>query len=170
MSRTSLREFQNRLAQRLTAAQTGQSPSRWLAVIAGQRRLLLPLEQAGEISPVQRPTALPHAQPWFLGLVNLRGQLCGAVHLGRFLGEPQQSVGARARLIQFASDLGINAALLVDQLVGLRGLDQLEPDGSVAAQTPQSGLGAAYRDPDQQTWQVLDLAALAESDAFLKVV
>ena len=196
MSRTSLREFQTRLAQRLSAAQTGQSPSRWLAVMAGQRHLLLPLEQAGEISPVQRPTALPHAQPWFLGLVNLRGQLCGAVHLGQFLGEAAQPVGAQARLIQFATDLDINAALLVDQLVGLRSPDQLQPDSSERSQgnaeppqvslTPTGGgsasrpweraeesppwIGAAYRDQDRQVWQVLDLVALAESDAFLRVV
>ncbi len=170
MSRTSLREFQSRLAQRLSAAQTGQSPSRWLAVIAGQRHLLLPLEQAGEISPAQPPTPLPHAQPWFLGLVNLRGQLCGAVHLGQFLGEPPQAVGPRARLVQFASDLGINGALVVDQLVGLRGTDQLEPIAGEASGHPQPGIGASYRDSDQETWQVLDLAALAESEAFLKVV
>jgi len=170
MSRTSLREFQTRLAQRLSAAQTGQSPSRWLAVVAGQRHLLLPLEQAGEISPMQRPTALPHAQPWFLGLVNLRGQLCGAVHLGQFLGETAQPIGAQARLIQFATDLDINAALLVDQLVGLRSPDQLQPGGSERSEESPPWIGAAYRDQDRQEWQVLDLLALAESDAFLRVV
>ena len=31
-------------------------------------------------------------------------------------------------------------------------------------------IGAAYRDQDRQVWQVLDLVALAESDAFLRVV
>lgn len=178
MSRASLRDFQTRLAQRLNAAQSGQSPSRWLAVLAGQQRLLLPLEFSGEISPMQHCAPLPHARPWFLGLVSLRGQVCGVVHLGRFieLGASGSASGGapaptpQARLIQFAAALDLNTALLVDQLIGLRNPDQLRIDHSISNDPTHTWLGAAFRDDDQNLWREADLLALAENEQFLNVV
>lgn len=169
MSRASLREFQNHLAQRLTAAQSGQAPSRWLAVMAGQWRLLLPLEFSGEISPMQHCAPLPHALPWFLGLASLRGQVCGVVHLGRFLGDGANALTPQARLIQFASALDLNTALLVDQLVGLRNPDQLQKDPAAARDASRPWLGAAYRDAEHNLWNEVDLLALAENEHFLNV-
>ena len=169
MSRASLREFQTHLAQRLTAAQSGQAPSRWLAVMAGQWRLLLPLEFSGEISPMQHCATLPHALPWFLGLASLRGQVCGVVHLGRFLGDGASALTPQARLIQFASALDLNTALLVDQLVGLRNPDQLQKDPDAAGDASRPWLGAAYRDAEHNLWNEVDLLALAENEHFLNV-
>ncbi|MGC9162654.1 MAG: chemotaxis protein CheW [Thiomonas sp.] len=174
MSRASLHEFQTRLAHRLTAAQTGQSPSRWLAVIAGRARLLLPLEFSGEISPMQPCTPLPHARPWFLGLLSLRGQVCGVVHLGQFIEQDAASqpseVSPQARLIQFAAALEINTALLVDRLAGLRRPDQLQPDRNTERDPAHPWLGAAFRDDERNLWREVDLLALAENERFLSVV
>ncbi|MDY0330848.1 MAG: chemotaxis protein CheW [Thiomonas sp.] len=173
MSRASLREFQTHLAQRLAAAQSGQAPSRWLAVMAGQWRLLLPLEFSGEISPVQHCAPLPHARPWFLGLTSLRGQVCGVVHLGRFLGAADSAPTAQARLIQFAPALDINVALLVDQLVGLRSPEQLQRVLGIEDQGSGEGshpwLGTTYRDAEQNLWHEIDLLVLAENEQFLSV-
>lgn len=174
MSRASLREFQTHLAQRLTAAQAGQSPSRWLAVIAGRSHLLLPLEFSGEISPMQPCAPLPHARPWFLGLLSLRGQVCGVVHLGQFIDQdttPQPAaVSPQARLIQFADGLEINTALLVDRLAGLRNPDQLHPDHDTGRDPTHPWLGAAFRDDERNLWREVDLLALAENERFLHVV
>lgn len=174
MSRASLREFQTHLAQRLNAAQSGQSPSRWLAVMAGASRLLLPLEFSGEISPLQPIAPLPHARPWFHGLVSLRGQVCGVVHLGQFIDEDAggaaPALTPQARLIQFAAALDLNTALLVDQLVGLRNPDQLQIDRSIGSDLTRTWLGAAFRDESQTLWREVDLLALAENEQFLNVV
>lgn len=173
MSRASLREFQTHLAQRLNAAQSGQSPSRWLAVMAGSSRLLLPLEFSGEIAPMQPVAPLPHARPWFLGLVSLRGQVCGVVHLGQFIKSESSNppgLSPQARLIQFAAALDINTALLVDQLVGLRNPDQLQIDHDTSSDLTHTWLGTAFRDEDQNLWREVDLLALAENEQFLNVV
>ena len=58
----------------------------WLAVECRGLGLLLPLEQAGEIHAYVPPTPVPHTQPWFRGVVNLRGGLFGAIDLGAYLG------------------------------------------------------------------------------------
>jgi twitching motility protein PilI len=174
MSKASLREFQTHLAQRLSAAQVGQSASRWLAVVAGSARLLLPLEFCGEISPMQPCTPLPHSRPWFVGLTSLRGQICGVVHLGQFLdadGAPQPgTISPQARLIQFATALDINTALLVDRLMGLRSPSQLRHDPATTADPTHPWLGAAFRDDDDTVWREVDLLALAENERFLNVV
>lgn len=174
MARSSLIEFQGRLASRLQGAQQGRSESRWLAVAAGAHRLLLPLAQSGEIAGWEPPTPLPHAKPWFSGLLNLRGVLCGVVDLAGFLGElqgapAQTRAGAQSRLVQFSPRLEINCALLVDQLAGLRMPQQFELAGDDPPDA-QPWLGASLRDADGQRWRELDLARLAQDPRFLQVV
>lgn len=168
MARSSLIEFQGRLAERLRAAQHAQGESRWLAVAVGGRRLLLPLAQSGEISSYETPTPLPHAQPWFAGLVSMRGVVCGVVDLAAFLGETTRS-GPGRRLVQFSPRLNLNTALLVDQLEGLRTPDQFVVDDQ-APPPPEPWLGPALRDAGGQSWRELNLAVLAENPRFLQVV
>jgi twitching motility protein PilI len=170
MARSSLIEFQDRLASRLQAAQQAESESRWLAVRAGGEHLLLPLAQSGEISTYEAPMALPHAKPWFVGLVNLRGQLCGVIDLAAFLGAgAAQPSTAQSRLVQFSARLELNAVLLVDQLAGLRTPSQFVVDAAAGAPAAP-WLGPWLRDADGLRWRELNLAALAEDPRFLQVV
>ncbi len=174
MARSSLIEFQGRLAARLQGAQQNRSESRWLAVSAGSHHLLLPLAQSGEISPWEPPTPLPHARSWFAGLLNLRGVLCGIVDLAGFLGDaeprdPQARAGSGSRLVQFSPRLEINCALLVDQLAGLRTPAQLSVEGGAPPAAPP-WLGPPLRDTSGQSWRELDLALLSQDERFLQIV
>ena len=170
MQRTDLIAFQGRLAERLQLAQQGAAESRWLAVVAGDARLLLPLAQAGEISAYAQPTVLPHAQPWFLGLLNLRGELCGIVDLAAFLGGGSGArPSARSRLVQFAPSLDTNAALLIDHLAGLRTPGQFVVD-PLAPPAAEPWLGAGLLDGDGLRWRELNLALLADDTRFLQIV
>ncbi len=170
MARSSLIEFQGRLAERLQQAQHAAGESRWLAVVAGDARLLLPLAQSGEISSYTVPTALPHAQPWFVGLLNLRGEVCGIVDLAAFLGDGGATrAGARSRLVQFAPSLDTNVALLVEQLVGLRTPEQFVVDPQAPPAT-LPWLGPGLLDADGLRWRELNLALLADDSRFLQVV
>jgi twitching motility protein PilI len=77
-NREALRDLQSRLAGRLQAARSeGVSVAAWLAVQAGGRDYLLPLNQAGEIFPWTGVQPVPYTQAWFLGIANLRGALMG---------------------------------------------------------------------------------------------
>ncbi len=62
--RQSLKELQERLAQRLTAAKTEGSTATWLAVEVGGDRFLLPLVQSGEIFPWTSVQAVPYTKPF----------------------------------------------------------------------------------------------------------
>jgi twitching motility protein PilI len=166
--RESLRELQTRLAQRLQAAREQPRPAGWLAVHCGGARLLLPLAQAGEILSSATWRALPHTQAWFRGVTSLRGRVLGVVDLGLFLGTAGAADTRGGTLIALNASLGMNTALRVDRLAGLRPVDLPESPEPVAPGRPDFA-GALRRDVDGQDWQEIDLAALAASPAFLNI-
>ncbi|MDP1692857.1 MAG: chemotaxis protein CheW [Burkholderiaceae bacterium] len=176
-NKQALRELQIRLAERMQAARTQPRGQSWLAVECRGHGLLLPLEQAGEIFALVPLLAVPHTQPWFAGVANLRGGLHGVVDLARFIGLPDMvaaDVGReQARLIALGAPLGLNAALRVDGLAGLRSVDQLQPHpdhGNEADPARPSFAPTRWRDADGRNWQALDLAALAHDVRFLSIV
>lgn len=176
-NKQALRELQTRLAERMQAARTQPRGQSWLAVECRGHGLLLPLEQAGEIFAVVPLLPVPHTQPWFAGVANLRGGLHGVVDLARFLGLPEldavDSGRDQARLIGLGASLGLNGALLVDRLAGLRSGDQLrrqaDDDGADATPARPSFAPTLWLDANGRSWQALDLGALARDVRFLSI-
>lgn len=169
-NKQALREFQQRLAQRLQAARTQAQSARWLAVEAAGLGLLLPLRQAGEIFPPVPLTTVPYTEPWMLGVANLRGGLHAVVDLAQFLGlretPPALSEG---RLVSFGSELNINCALWVDRLLGLRSEEQLRKVDEADGARPHFAIGER-EDEQGRRWQMLDLELLARFEPFLTIV
>ena len=73
-NREALRELQTRLASRLQAAREEGVAVSWLAIKAGGARYIFPLAQSGEIFPLASVQPVPYAQPWLVGVANLRGR------------------------------------------------------------------------------------------------
>jgi twitching motility protein PilI len=173
--REALRELQSRLAERMQAARTQARPVSWLAVECRGQGLLFPLQQAGEIFSLVPLLPVPHTRPWFAGVANLRGGLHGVVDLGAFLGMPGRAAalaeGARdqARLVAFNPAIGLNCALMVDRLAGLRSAEQLQVDSESLGQRPAFA-GQRLRDADGRGWQEIVLSSLAQDDQFLGIV
>ncbi len=169
-NKQALREFQQRLAQRLQAARTQQQSARWLAVEAAGLGLLLPLRQAGEIFPPVPLTTVPYTEPWMLGVANLRGGLHAVADLAQFLGLREQPPPAgEGRLVSFAGELNINCALWVDRLLGLRSDEQLHALPAPEAARPHFAIGER-EDEQGRRWQLLDLELLARFEPFLNIV
>jgi twitching motility protein PilI len=174
-NREALRELQHRLASRMQAARTEAPVRSWLAVECAGVGLLFPLHEAGEIFALGSVLPVPHTQAWFAGVANLRGGLHAVVDLAQFLGlKPAAADGARegARLVTLNPALGVNCALLVDRLAGLRSAEHLgaEADESPSAPPQRPAFAAArWRDGDGRVWQEIELSALAAHEQFLKV-
>lgn len=160
---SSLREFQQRLATRLTQAQSAQIASH-LAVEVGGMNLLLPLVESGEIASSINIQRLPHSKAWFLGVTVLRGQIVGVVDLAVLLGTRAQP-STTGTFVGINEALSINCLLRVDRLLGLRTLDQFTADSAQA----RGNMGARYLDDKKQVWEELSLAALAQDEQFLQV-
>ena len=174
-NREALRQLQSRLAERLKAARTETRQISWLAVECGGHGLLVPLSTAGEIFPAGTLLAVPHTQPWFLGVANLRGQLHGVVDLAAFLGLrlplARDALRDQARLLAFNPALGSHSAVLVDRLAGLRSATQLTaepPDGQEGQPRPDFA-SAMWRDAEGRSWQEIDLAVLARHPQYLAI-
>lgn len=172
--RETLQELQTRLASRLQAAQTAGPSVHWLAIEAGGGRYLVPLGQAGEIFPWTDVQATPYTRPWFLGVANLRGELCGVVDLAQFLADqaPPAPRGAtalaEANLLTFNTALQINCALVIDRLVGLRGADAFAQSEPPREDAP-AYLGRTFTDAAGAPWQEIQLQALAQTPRFLAI-
>ena len=162
-----------RLAERLQLAKTqGIAPS-WLAVEAGEKKYLFPLDQSGEIFPWGGVQPVSYTQSWFLGVASLRGGLYGVVDLAGFVGG-QSSVSRNelartdSRLVSLNNALEVNCVLLIDKLAGLRKqhdfIDFLapEPGGAVF-------FGNQYVDINGSSWREINLQLLAQQADFLTI-
>lgn len=171
-NREALRELQSRLAQRLQQARTEVPVQSWLALECAGLGLLVPLPTAGEIFPLSALVPVPHTQPWFLGVANLRGGLHGVVDLAAFLGlrlpHSADSVREHSQLLAFNAAHGAHCAVLVDRLAGLRSASQLGAEPPDEQPRPAFA-GARWRDVDGRVWQEIDLAALARNEQFLAI-
>ncbi len=172
-NREALRQFQNRLANRLQMARTSGVSASWLAVEAANARYLFPLSQAGEIFPWVSAQSVAYTRPWFLGVANLRGGLYGVVDLGRYVAgaAPAGRVDAsrdQSRLVALNPVLEVNCALLVDRLAGLRGVDAFTASTPRADGAPDY-FGSGYTDADGAHWQEINLQALSQQPQFLSI-
>ena len=167
--RDALRELQSRLAERMHDARHQARGPSWLAVECRGQGLLFPLHQAGEIFPLMPLVAVPHTQSWFAGVANLRGGLFGVVDLARFLGiEGSDGPREQSRVVAFNASLGLNCALRVDRLAGLRSAEQLVAEDRGQGERPRFA-GARYRDEQGRGWQEILLADLAADERFLAI-
>ncbi|MDN2708294.1 chemotaxis protein CheW [Janthinobacterium sp. SUN118] len=166
-----LRQYQLQLLERVQAARSGALAARKeLGVMLGGRRCLLDLTQLGEIVI---PAGLsiqgvPLAQDWYLGLATMRGRLTAVVDLARYMGEAACVAGSDSRIITFSPRLGMNCALLVERVLGLRQQRGMQsvclPDAPPHASLPW--VAQLLRDGEGEQWLRLDLALLAQSARF----
>jgi twitching motility protein PilI len=178
-NREALRALQNRLAERMRQVKTERPGVSWLAVECGGLGLLFPLAQAGEIFGLGAVLPVPHTRAWLAGVINLRGVLYAVVDFAGFLGlrrpgdaAPQDS----ARLVALNAGLGVNGALLVDRLEGLRHAADMQPAdapddaGEPIDNAPRPTFAQTrWRDAAGRVWQEINLAELAGQDQFLAI-
>ncbi len=166
--RPSLQQFQAELARKLADSVQRPLAAGWLGVTWRGVRALVPLTQAAEIFNPVALQRLPHTQPWVQGVASLRGGLTVVVDWVRLLGlqaqAPERGSDDTVYWVHLNPALGVEAALCVDHLLGLRG-----PDDMVAVlpgPLPQ-GLKRRCQGRDGHVWVELDLLGLCASPTFL---
>ena len=170
-NREALRELQTRLAERLRQVRADDvRTAAWLAVECGAHGFLLPLSGAGEIFAAGALMPVPHTQPWFAGVANLRGGLHGVVDLSLFLGlEGYAAPRDSWLLVALNPSLGSHSAVLVQRLAGLRHADQLQPEAEPPGAAKPAFAGTRWRDAQGRVWQEIDLAALSRQGEYLAI-
>lgn len=167
-SRQRLHEYQAMLARRLQEARAKSSTEGFLGVLIGEHHWLLSLTETGEVLDYQPPARVPLTQPWYLGLVNARGNLLGVIDFGLFCGEAPTASGAGAKIVVLSKDPQRACAILVPRVAGLRSLSDLQP-ADVAQDEGHPWQGRAWRDAQGTLWRELDVRQLLADPAFLQV-
>ncbi len=114
-----LRDFQQQLSRRLQqAASLRGTVKDCVAGATATRHWLFELACIAEVIAVPAMTAVPFTRPWYLGLVNHRGDLAGVIDLDGLTGAPVPPPHERDRLLVLSPALPVRCALRVAQLGG----------------------------------------------------
>jgi twitching motility protein PilI len=168
-NKLSLQAYQQDILERLKNLAEGgtAAPSSRLGVKIGGNNWLVSLDDISEVLPIPEIMHVPLTHQWFLGMANVRGNLYGLTDLGGLLSNSPSSVTDESRILLAHQSLDVNAGFLVDQLIGLRNLEDMQlqnPD----LEKPNWQLGR-YQDASGQSWDELDIEALIGQDDFMHV-
>lgn len=152
---------------RLSSAKAEPASSARLGVQCGGEHWLIDLTEAGEIMPVPVVAPVPLTRPWYAGLANARGILVSVVDFSAFATGKPTPRGTENRLVLVNTRLGINSALLVSRMLGLRNPRDFTPMDAEATAKPWEG--ARWTDQAGMQWRELSLARLVAMPEFLQI-
>ena len=158
-SRLDLRQFQQRLSDRMQAKNQAGERISTLGVQIGKNLWLVEMSDISEVSSIPPITPVPFTKPWYCGVANVRGNLYGVVDMAVFMGHAEVQHDGRSRVLLVAQKFAFNAGLLVNRVLGLRNTQtwhRSEMDGKVQ-----------YKDQQGQMWQQLNIARLLKQPEFL---
>ena len=153
-------------AVRLPARELGPEIWRGVGYRIGEHRLVSSFGEVVEIMSMPPVTALPGAQPWLLGIGNLRGNLFPVVDLKQFL-EGERTVLHEGQRVLVMRQAGGDVALTIDELSGQRSFHEsqrVEP-GDLADGRYGHFIDRAFASDDQR-WGVFALGLLARTPEF----
>jgi twitching motility protein PilI len=165
--KTSLREFQQKVAERLRDLSSRKTIASKLGFQVGSENWLVNLSDVSEVIPMPHFFPVPQTQGWFRGVSNVRGKLYSTIDFSAFQGGAVIGPGTERRVVLIHEKILEGSGLLVSRMLGLRNPETFEPDG---AQDPaRPWVKARYRDGSGAIWLELDLKVLATETRFLEV-
>lgn len=145
------------------------APGLWRGVgyRIGRQRLASGFDEVVEIVPLPSLTPVPGAQPWMLGVANMRGNLLPVVDLKQFL-EGERTVLHEGQRMLVVRQRGGDVAVLIDELYGQRTFNepqQIDVGDLQAGERYRHFIERAYR-LGEQPWAVFSLERLARTPEF----
>lgn len=165
--KTSLRDFQSYLATRLSNAAQGKGELSWLGIEAGSESWLVDLSDGGEIVQSSQVAPVPLTKPWFVGLANIRGNLHAVSDFSVFRGAQPTLRNTDARLLLIGARYGVNAALLVSRMLGLKRPEDFAVESADPAM-PVWG-SQRYSDTHGNIWHKLSVRELLADQNFMNI-
>jgi len=122
-----LRERARRLAEEPDAGDEGET----LEVIVFRLQsesYAVESRHVREVYPLRNLTPVPCTPPFFLGVVNVRGELCPVIELRRLFALPDSGLTNASRAIILRKD-DLDVGIVADVIVGMRrlGVDEILP-------------------------------------------
>ena len=165
--KTSLREFQQKFAERLRDLSSRKTVASKLGFQVGSDNWLVDLSDVSEVIPVPNFFEVPQTEAWFRGVSNVRGKLYSTIDFSAFQGGETINAGTERRVVLIHEKIIEGSGLLVSRMLGLRNPENFTDDTGHDAAKPW--IKARFRDQSSALWLELDLAALACETRFLEV-
>ena len=148
------------------AREIAQDQYRGVGYRVGKRRLISNFGEVVEIVPMPPVTPVPGAQPWLLGIGNLRGNLFPVVDLKQFL-EGERTVLHEGQRVLVMRQAGGDVALTIDELYGQRSFgEEQSVDPAPLAQGRYAHFVERAFHSDGADWGVFSLSRLARTPEF----
>jgi twitching motility protein PilI len=149
------------------------APGLWRGVgfRIGHKRLASGFDEVVEIMPMPQVTPVPGAQPWMLGVANIRGNLLPIVDLKQFL-EGERTVLHEGQRVLIVRQPGGDVAVTIDELYGQRSFndEQQIPMDALSESTLAEGRYAHFVDRAyrlaEDAWGIFSLERLARTPEF----
>jgi twitching motility protein PilI len=138
-----------------------------LGINLGEERWLVPMNDVGEVLPVPKITSVFLTEPWFLGVINVRGKLYGLCDLAQFCGGVSTRIGVKTRVLLIASRLSPNCAILAGCMLGIRNLSEFTKQ--IDCRDTRPFVEGVYRDRQARIWRLLNLPILMRLDSFFRI-
>ncbi len=168
--KTSLREFQQNVAQRIRDLASQKTVASKLGFQVGSENWLVTLSDVSEVIPAPKTIEVPLTLPWFRGVANIRGKLYSVVDFAAFQGDSVIGPSSmERRVILIAERLIEGSGLMVSRMLGLRNPEQFVAESVSADAQDRPWIKGKYRDPAGVLWHELDVAALVGNMQFLEV-
>ncbi len=165
--RTSLREFQMSVANRLRDLASRKTVASKLGFQVGKDNWFVNLVDVSEVIPLPAMMSVPLTQPWFRGVANVRGNLYSIADFSAFQGAETIGPGMERRVILISDRLIVGSGLVVSRMLGLRNPEQFTAEPKEREYS--SWVRAIYRDPAGARWHELDVGNLVREERFLEV-
>jgi twitching motility protein PilI len=135
----------------------------------GELNAVASLDQVKEILTRASISRIPGAKNWVRGVSNVRGNLLPILDLPGFLWGEVTKMNRDSRILVIQHQ-GINAGLVVDEVMGMRHFleEEFSRDISSFDKGMQRVLGGVYHQGGER-WAVFDIHKLAERPEFLQV-
>lgn len=136
----------------------------------GKRRFVSSFDEIVEIITLPGVTAVPGANPWMLGVANVRGSLLPVVDLKQFL-EGERTVVHDGQRVLVIRQAGGNVAVLIDELFGQRTFNdthRVEIDEQYEGRY-SNFVSQIYQLNDSQ-WGVFNMSLLTRTPEFRQAV
>ena len=149
------------------------APGLWRGVgfRIGAKRLAAGFNEVVEILPMPQVTPVPGAQPWLLGVANIRGNLLPIVDLKQFL-EGERTVLHEGQRVLIVRQPGGDVAVTIDELFGQRSFTdaQQQPAEALAHNVLAQGRYAHFVDRvydlAEDSWGIFSLEKLSRTPEF----
>lgn len=132
--------------------------------------LVARMDEVSEILTPPETIRVPGVKQWIKGLANIRGSLMPVIDLKRFLMD-RGAASAKDNRVLVINKSGLDAALLVDQVYGMRRFkqDDMQRENNVELGHLGEYLNGCFESNDQQ-WNVFSMEKLIADEKFLLVV